>query len=90
MKKDTNKTKVVFLMELEDEFKDQIFAFFPKMYYNKEIYKTTFTSYTHIGQHSACHIDYAKSCKLATPEQYKDLAAELESLGYNLEILTNL
>lgn len=85
---DKHKTKVVFLIEPTEDGKEAIFAFFPKMYYNKELYKTTFTCYAHIGQHSACHIDYIKECKEATPEQYADLKAELQSIGYNLQIQT--
>jgi hypothetical protein len=88
MKKDNFKTPVIFLMEQTDEENKQVFAYFPKMYHNKELYKTTFTSYAHIGQHSACHLDYAKECTEATESEYKELFNELESIGYNLQILT--
>jgi hypothetical protein len=43
------------------------------------------TCYSHIGQHSACHPDYAKECKEAT--DYQELKEELESIGYSLNIL---
>lgn len=33
--------------------------------------------YAHIGQHFETHIHYAKSGKLAQPEEYKELHAEL-------------
>lgn len=82
-----NTTNVVFLMENTDENTQQVFAFFPNYFYNKELYKTTFTSYAHIGQHSACHIDYAKECKPANIEQYQALKNELESIGYKLNVL---
>jgi hypothetical protein len=87
MKKDNHITEVKFLLEMNEGGESETFAYFPKMFYNKELYKTTFTSYSHIGQHSACHIDYANECKEATPEQYKDLKIELEGLGYNLKVL---
>jgi hypothetical protein len=81
-------TKVIFLLEPTEEGTEQVFAYFPEMYYNRELYKTTFTSYSHIGQHSGCHIDYAKECKEATPEQYQELKKELENIGYKLELTT--
>lgn len=88
MKKDKFKTEVQFLLQPTEDGAIETFAYFPKMYYNKELYKTTFTCYAHIGQHSACHIDYARECKEATREQYLDLQRELEGLGYNL-LITN-
>lgn len=91
MKKDKHKTKVVFLLETGNGTDNETpFAFFPEEHYlpvRSQDHSVVFTCYAHVGQHSACHIEYAQSCKLASPEQYKDLAAEMESLGYNLEIL---
>lgn len=43
--------------------------------------------YSHIGQHSGCDPDYLHRCKVATPEQYKDLAEELTSIEYVLNII---
>jgi hypothetical protein len=40
----------------------------------------------HIGQHSACDIEFAKGLKDASFEQYKDLKIELEEIGYNLDM----
>jgi len=88
MKKDTHKTKVLFL--LEDKEDNEVFALFPaEHYYHKKHpdYNNVFTCHAHIGQHSSCHTDYQKECSPATPEQYKDLFNELESIGYNLEVL---
>jgi hypothetical protein len=77
------KTKVLFLIEQEEDC-DDVFAYFPEEVHNGII----MTCYAHIGQHSACHPDYARDCKEATPEQYNDLKEELEkSVGYELEIL---
>lgn len=45
------------------------------------------TCYAHLGQHSACSYDYVlketKPCK-----NYVELKAELERIGYNLEVIT--
>lgn len=84
MKTTTNVTQVKFLIEKDSE--QDVFAYFPeeRVYPNEQKLRT---SYAHIGQHSACHEDYANDCQPATPEQYADLRAELESIGYNLEIL---
>jgi len=83
-----HETKVIFLLEDTEAGEPDVIAFFPEMYYNKEMYKTTFTSYSHIGQHAGCHIDYANSLKMANKEQYNDLLKELIGQGYdNLKIL---
>jgi len=87
-------TQVKFLIEKDFDFnnpetfvENHILAFFPNEKYNS-IEPNVFTCYQHIGQHSACHIDYAKECKEATPEQYADLLAELKGQGYDdLEII---
>jgi hypothetical protein len=84
MKKDKNKTQVVFLI---NETNNDLFAFFPKEEYLSHPSDLK-TSYVHIGQHSACSIEYAKESRLATKEEYKDLKEELESIGYNLELTT--
>lgn len=87
MKQDNKKTKVLFLIERDKDTEATgiVFAYFPDNTYNAKD-RTNF-SYAHIGQHSACHPDYAKECSKATPEQYKDLKKELESIGYNLDVL---
>jgi len=77
------KIKTQFLLE-KDSTTD-VFAFFPEMEYNDN--PGIKTCYAHIGQHSACHIDYAAECKPADTEHYQQLKEELESIGYELEIL---
>lgn len=80
--------KVKFLIEKENnpDFLPEVFAFFPNEKYNS-FEPNIFTSYAHIGQHSACHIDYANECKEANYNQFQDLLRELISIGYNdLEI----
>lgn len=91
MKTDTHKTKVQFLIDKngytnqEENEKGQVFAFFTDEMYSHD--KNLRTCYSHIGQHSACHVDYAKESRPATPAEYADLKRELESIGYNLEII---
>jgi len=43
-------------------------------------------SYMHVGQHGEADIGYFYDCTPATPEQYADLKAELQSIGYRLII----
>lgn len=83
MKTDKHKTKVKFL--IHPKYGNEVFAFFPAEKWS--IQENMFSSYAHIGQHSPCHIDYANECINATPEQYNDLKKELETIGYNLEII---
>ena len=87
MEIDKFKTKAQFLKNimLSDNDKIVIYAFFPEESYSDD--RWLFNSYSHIGQHSPCHIDYAKASTKATFKEYKDLAEELESIGYNLEII---
>jgi len=81
-------TKVKFLIEKpEGDLPCNVFAFFPEIKGTNQ--PGMFTSYAHIGQHSACHIDYANECKEASPEQYADLKRELEGLGYVLEVINS-
>jgi len=80
-----SKTKVVFLKN-----NDEVFAFFIEEEFTTGK-RDLFNSYAHIGQHSACHLDYAERSTLATKEEYKELEKELTSLvGYNLEIIEKL
>lgn len=82
------KTKVVFFIEKGNGTENETpFAFFPEEHFTWDKTDGRFTAYAHVGQHTACHIDYAKSCRLAKPEEYADLKKELESIGYNLEIV---
>lgn len=77
------KTKVLFLTHKKNA---ETMAFFPLDRYNDD--PKLFTCYAHIGQHSACHIDYANECELAEPSaDYWDLQQELTDLGYDLENL---
>lgn len=78
--KELPKTKVLFLYNTKNE---DLFAFFPEL---KEK-ENTFLAYSQIGQHSECHIEYAKESKQAKESQYLSLHKELTNSGYNLEIV---
>lgn len=91
MKKDKHKTKVIFLKNTQNNETD-IFAFFPNEHYfdsNDTLYNymNMFTSYSHIGQHSVCCLQYALESKKATIDEYSNLFTELCEIGYNLEII---
>ena len=88
MKKDRHKTEVIFLKNLKNEVYDWCFANFPHERWSMEI--GVYNSYSHVGQHSACHIDYARESVPCTKEEYKNLHAELTGLGYNLNVLDKL
>lgn len=76
-------TVVKFLIHPKDK---EVMAFFPMLFHNKRRDRKMKTCYAHLGQHSACHEDYAAECNKATPDQYDSLKKELESIGYNLKI----
>lgn len=78
----TEKDEVKFL--LEQGSKDEVFAYFPNMIADHNGNKTC---YSHIGQHSACHPDYAEKCKPAPKKYFEPLLKELESIGYELQIV---
>lgn len=78
---DKNKTRVIFLLEKDSK---EVFAYFPDVDYSFN--KTLKVCYSHIGQHSSCHEDYAKECELAKYYLYQDLLRELTLIGYNLEV----
>jgi hypothetical protein len=80
--------RVMFLInetDPQDKGSFDVFAYFPEEDYdNAGKFKT---GYSHVGQHTAVSPEYAAESRLATPEEYADLKAELESIGYNLEVL---
>lgn len=74
------KTKVKFLY---NEYNDDLFAYFPEVKWCDN----TFTCYSHIGQHSACHPNYAKESREVTLVECLDLFNELQNIGYKLELI---
>ena len=73
------KTKVIFLF---NESNEDLFAFF----LDQKEGETTNLSYSHIGQHSACSIEYAIESRPATKDEYSPLLKELNVIGYNLKV----
>jgi len=76
-------TKVQFLVNEKDPENPDLFAYFPEEIHHGEFR----TGYSHVGQHSAVHPEYAAESRPATPEEYAGLKAELERQGYNLEVI---
>jgi len=82
----TDKTKVIFRV-----FKDggDVIAIFPEDPATLDPY--TCNSYQHLGQHGACNpTGLIAVTTAAKPEQYQDLKEELESIGYDLEVIKRL
>lgn len=49
------------------------------------------TCYVHVGQHGACDLDAALHYyDEASPDEYADLKAELEGLGYNVRVVSKV
>lgn len=65
------------------KFKGEIIAVFP---YEIES-NTNVLSYAHIGQHSSCNWNINQFSKPAKESEYKDLLSELQSIGYNLQVI---
>jgi hypothetical protein len=80
MKKDDYKTRVIFLLEKDPA---GILAVFPDKL--EGVVKRE--CYSHIGQHGSASDEYWMELKPASKEQYRDLKEELESIGYDLELI---
>lgn len=48
------------------------------------------TCYSHVGQHSGCSWEWYHITRAATTEEYKDLQAELEQIGYKLKVFKRI
>lgn len=79
------KVDIIFRVDTSKDFKGTVFALFP---HDVCDHRGHVTSYQHVGQHSGA--DY-RGCiatsKPATPEQYADLKAEMESIGYEINVV---
>lgn len=69
---------VKFLVSKDKNWEEEVFAYFPEEVYNES--GDLRLCYSHIGQHGACHVDFAKSCRPAEPKEYIDLKTELEQI----------
>ena len=72
----------------------EVNAIFPEEIENKVNGETLYMGYAHIGQHTAIHEDFLNKNEVgvhkvenASQNDYKDLALELEQIGYELDIL---
>lgn len=82
MKQDTQKTQVIFMMWRANP--KTCLALFPYIDAGRGLCE----SYEHIGQHGgADYIGCLTLTRPATPEEYADLKSELETIGYNLQII---
>ena len=82
MKQDKQETEVIFRKFPEGD----IIAIFPFEEWDR---KGNYSSYMHVGQHGGCSPDLAKELVRPGEEEYQDLKEELESIGYNLEVLND-
>lgn len=77
------KKKVKFLFHPKEQ---DLYAVFP-VAFQHESDNMLVPCYSHVGQHSHCSGAYMNKSRPATKSEYSALKKELESLGYNLEIL---
>lgn len=88
MQKDDYKTVVVFRVWNESWKKNKsVIALFPNVDWTLTLTRGLCASYEHVGQHGAADYDVViRRTRAATPEEYKDLKEELESIGYDLDV----
>lgn len=73
-------TDVLFRATKSGQFKGEVTAVFPA-----EPGSPGYMScYAHTGQHSDCSFDWYYTTRPATPDEYRSLKSELESIGYVL------
>lgn len=94
MIQDTEKTNVQFYLATYDanESDEQSYKEVIAVFVDEKIKGTReiiFECYAHLGQHSTCSKSFlAEKCrKINKKEDYQELKAELELIGYNLNIL---
>lgn len=76
---------VIFRKEKSGYLKGEIYALFP---HKVETHEGHVMAYAHVGQHAHADYNYCiHSSVPAKPEEYADLKKELESIGYNLNVI---
>lgn len=66
-----------------------VIAVFPTLFSDFQGYNHV--CYQHVGQHGGCDASHiVQMTKLATPEQYTTLKAELERIGYKLSVVKRM
>ncbi len=85
MEQDNPVTDVVFRADKSGDFKDVVFAMLPHEVDDRNGHVT---SYQHVGQHSSAnYVGCIADSRPATEAEYSDLKAEMENLGYNLNVV---
>lgn len=77
-----DKDRVIFKLTPGDK---QVIAFLPDYQEYTQI-----MCYMHVGQHGTASLEFYWECTPARPDQYAALKAELESIGYNLDVKRRL
>ena len=91
MKKDKQKTEVVFLIARSGHGRrKEAVAYFPNVWWNKE--RDTHACYMHNGQHGGCFEGWAAAQSIPRTKYDKSLVAELKAemengYGYNFNVL---
>lgn len=86
-----DKDRVIFKLTPGDR---QVIAFLPD--YQEIAFLPDYQEYTqimcymHMGQHGTASLEFYWECTPARPDQYAALKAELESIGYNLDVKRRL
>lgn len=88
MKKDKEKTKVIFRKAYNRYTKEwEVEAFLPEAKVNPGYVGC----YAHVGQHSEAHYDYYRSTRPCTPKEYAALKREMENyFGYNFKVIKRI
>lgn len=87
MEKDNHTTDIVFRVDTTKDYMGTVFALFP---HEVSDMSGSVTFYQHVGQHSSAdYIHCIKRSRPATEEEARDLKAELESMGYNIQVVNN-
>jgi hypothetical protein len=86
MERDEHKTDMVFRVDTSKEFKGDVFVLFP---HEVADFDGGVVSYQSVGQHSAADYVFCmgKSRK-ANEEEYAPLKKEMETLGYNVNLVS--
>ena len=86
MEQDTEVTPVVFRRERRKD--GEVTAVFPTI--PADVEGRQMTCYAHVGQHGGCSLAWYNGTRAAKPEQYRDLAREIEQLGYRLKVYARI
>ena len=73
----------------DDRKHGEVVAIMPEIPGTADVY--TCTCYAHMGQHSSCRITVAtRDGRPATEAEYADLLAELEKIGYRVQVIKRI